>query len=346
MHRWMEDATGPVRRRATFPWGGLDGTRPLRPEADGDAAADVPRFPPRLQWPVWSERSLQLFSVMEIPVSYRDPAPYHRAWVDRYQPNQSSLLPPLLADALHRAARWDPPLPPGELPADVLADFLVDFSWSSAALEDCRHTRAETAALFRLAPRLQALAASHSVHARLLVNHKAAVERLMLMTPHGLDARLIQDLHSRLMDGLLAPALLGRLRRTPARVAGSAFEPSPDARLLAEMLVQIAEKAAAIRNPVEAAFFLWLQVSYLQAFADGNTRTARLCANVPLLRRNCVPLSFDDVAPSDYGVAMLGVYERNDVSAAADLFEWLYRRSIQKYLSARSDHARDPRQAL
>jgi len=49
------------------------------------------------------------------------------------------------------------------------------------------------------------------------------------------------------------------------------------------MLHQIAIKAAAIRNPVEAAFFLWIHVAYLQAFADGNKRTGRLSANMPLL---------------------------------------------------------------
>lgn len=46
---------------------------------------------------------------------------------------------------------------------------------------------------------------------------------------------------------------------------------------------------------------------------------------------NCAPLSFLDVDQHDYASAMLGVYERLDVSLAVDLFAWTYRRSIRKY---------------
>ena len=46
---------------------------------------------------------------------------------------------------------------------------------------------------------------------------------------------------------------------------------------------------------------------------------------------NCAPLSFLDVEAQDYAYAMMGVYEDCDVSLAADLFIWAYRRSIRKY---------------
>ena len=90
-------------------------------------------------------------------------------------------------------------------------------------------------------------------------------------------------------------------------------------------------KARLVKNPVEAAFFLWVQVAYLQPFEDGNERTSRLAANLPLILSNCAPLSFLDVEVQDYACAMLGVYERNDVRLATELFEWTYRRSIEKY---------------
>ena len=46
---------------------------------------------------------------------------------------------------------------------------------------------------------------------------------------------------------------------------------------------------------------------------------------------NCAPLSFLDVAPSDYTQAMLGVYELLDVRIAVEVFAWTYRRSVAKY---------------
>jgi len=77
--------------------------------------------------------------------------------------------------------------------------------------------------------------------------------------------------------------------------------------------------------------FLWVNIAYLQPFEDGNKRTSRLASNLPLLLSNCAPLSFLNVEASDYAMAMLGVYERQDVSLAAELFDWTYRRSIAKY---------------
>ncbi len=81
----------------------------------------------------------------------------------------------------------------------------------------------------------------------------------------------------------------------------------------------------------EAAFFLWVNLAYLQPFTDGNKRTSRLAANMPLMLHKCAPLSFLDVARTDYATAMLGVYEQGNVAAAVDLFEFIYRRSILKY---------------
>ena len=46
---------------------------------------------------------------------------------------------------------------------------------------------------------------------------------------------------------------------------------------------------------------------------------------------NCAPLFFLDVERSDYATAMLGIYEQRNMAAAVNLFEFIYRRSIQKY---------------
>jgi hypothetical protein len=74
-----------------------------------------------------------------------------------------------------------------------------------------------------------------------------------------------------------------------------------------------------------------VNLAYLQPFEDGNKRTSRLCANLPLMLANCAPLSFLDVETTDYAMAMLGVYERLDLTLATELFDWTYRRSIPRY---------------
>ncbi|WP_431263667.1 Fic family protein [Roseateles chitinivorans] len=302
--------------------------RPSLAVAEPDSTYLAPRPKP----PTWSDRSRQMFDFMDIPVEFRDKVPYRREFLDAYAPNVSSLLPASLADSLHRTARWENGPHHFDGALTLMTEFLTEFCWSSSKLEGCRFTLAETASLLKLEEPLQTAAAEKSEEARIVVNHKRALELMVFEThPHRVSFNLLLDLQGRLMDGLIAPPRCGQVRDIHVHVSGTGYQPGRIPALLREMLQQIAIKAAAIRNPVEAAFFLWIHVAYLQAFADGNKRTGRLSANMPLLAGHCAPLSFGGVEASDYVVAMLGVYERNDVSVAVDLFEWLYRRSMQKY---------------
>jgi Fic family protein len=62
-----------------------------------------------------------------------------------------------------------------------------------------------------------------------------------------------------------------------------------------------------------------------------NKRTARLAANIPLIKNNLKPLSFIDVSAEDYVYSLLGIYEKNDVSLLRDLYKWAYQRSSERY---------------
>jgi Fic family protein len=84
----------------------------------------------------------------------------------------------------------------------------------------------------------------------------------------------------------------------------------PASRLLEEMFEQVIDKGRQIKNPIEAAFFLG-KPAYLQPFEDGNKRTSRLAANIPLMLYNCAPLSFMEVEQQSMR-AMMGIYERCD----------------------------------
>ena len=101
--------------------------------------------------------------------------------------------------------------------------------------------------------------------------------------------------------------------------------------ILKECFDHFVEKLNAIADPFEQSIFSIVHLSYLQAFEDVNKRTARLVANIPLIKANLKPLSFTDVDPTAYVSALLGVYERNDVSLIRDLYIWAYNRSSQRY---------------
>jgi fido (protein-threonine AMPylation protein) len=143
---------------------------------------------------------------------------------------------------------------------------------------------------------------------------------------------VIRNIHTLLMQGLLHDEnSLGAIRQKVVNISSTVYVPAQMPSLLEEMLGIVIAKARDIKNPVEAAFFLWVNLAYLQPFEDGNKRTSRLSANIPLLMYNCAPLSFLDVTDDDYSRATIGVYEQLDINAAADLFAWTYRRSIEKY---------------
>jgi Fic family protein len=274
-----------------------------------------------------SAKSQALLASLTRPLGARDVVGYQRAFVDDYTPNSSSLLPPALAHSLASEGRLPGQQPAGTYARKVLEPLLIDLSWSSSRLEGNRYSLLATEALF------QSGNAGGDTDAVMLLNHKAAIEFLVDAVPeYGLTPALIRNLHAILMQDLLVDAYgLGSIRQKVVNISDTTYTPSHVPSLLEEMFELIVEKARQIKNPVEAAFFLWVNLAYLQPFEDGNKRTGRLSANIPLMLYNCAPLSFLDIEQQDYAYAMMGIYEHRDVALAAELFEWAYRRSVAKY---------------
>ncbi|NIM41827.1 MAG: Fic family protein [Hydrogenophaga sp.] len=281
--------------------------------------------------PAWSLAALQLRRRLEVPLAARDPVSYQRDFVDRYVPNASWLMPPALADELYRAGRMRDQQPAGTYARKVLEQLLIDLSWSSSRLEGNRYSLLDTQELFKRGT------AGNDTDAVMLLNHKAAIEFLVDAAPlQGLSTALVRNLHAVLMQDLLPDSeALGAIRQKVVNISGSVYVPNQVPATLEEMLDSVVEKARLIKNPIEAAFFLWVNLAYLQPFEDGNKRTSRLSANIPLMLYNCSPLSFLDVDVNDHAFAMLGVYEQRDLALAVDLFTWAYRRSLRQYAAVR-----------
>jgi Fic family protein len=263
----------------------------------------------------------------------RTPVSYERAFVDDYVPNETSLLPVALAASLYKDGRAQGQQPAGTVARKVLEQLLIDLSWQSSRLEGNRKSLLDTRELFASGG-----GDGRDPDVTMLLNHKAAIEFMVDAVPQqGITVPVVRNLHALLMQGLLDDTnATGAIRRRIVTIEGSVYQPTHVPLVLEEMLNEIVGKARLIRNPIEGAFFLWVNVAYLQPFEDGNKRTSRLSANLPLLIYNCAPLSFLEVEVSEYAYAMLGVYEQRNVALAVDLFEATYRRSIAKYHAALS----------
>jgi len=293
-------------------------TRYSLPTMRGDASTPSPR---------WSSSARALQQAMAEHYRTRNAAVYDHGLVERYIPNQTCLLTENLASSLFEEGRIPDQQPAGSYARRVLQELLLDLSWESSRLEGNAYSLSATQELFKSG--LQ----DDTPDAIMLLNHKYAIEYMVDVVPRkGLTRAVLNNVHELLMEGLLADQeSLGCIRKVNVTIGHSTYTPCQIPLLLDQKLNEIVSHANLIRNPVEAAFFLWVNIPYLQAFEDGNKRMGRMAANIPLMLYNCAPISFLDVKIEDYATAMLGIYERQDFSVARELFAWTYRRSIQKY---------------
>lgn len=72
-------------------------------------------------------------------------------------------------------------------------------------------------------------------------------------------------------------------------------------------------------------------LSYIQAFSDGNKRTARITSNAILIANGYCPLSFRTVDSVDYKKAMLIFYEQNNLFAFKQIFIDQFDFAVREY---------------
>ncbi|WPJ95493.1 Fic family protein [Coraliomargarita algicola] len=269
------------------------------------------------------------------PQRQRDPVGYKDAFLDDYQPNQSAYLSESIRQDLAQEGHVGASqLPAGTYVRKVLDRLLIDLSWNSSRLEGNTYSILETQRLLELG---EASDGKATVEAQMLLNHKAAIELLADQADEiGFNHYTICNLHALLADNLMPdPDSCGRIRERSVGIAASVYYPPEGHLRIKERFDVFLEKAEAIENPFEQAFFAMVHLPYLQAFEDVNKRVSRLAANIPLVRHNLCPLSFVDVPQSDYVHAILGVYELNRIEYLREVFVWAYKRSAMRYSAVR-----------
>ena len=265
----------------------------------------------------------------------RRPAGYNRGFLDSYRPNESFYLS--AAARAHLAGVGKPASvaqPAGTQARQILHRLLIDLSWNSSRLEGNTYSLLDTRRLIEFGEEVEG---GDRLEAQMILNHKDAIEFLVGTADEiDFDRYTILNLHAILASNLLPDeSAAGRLRRIPVGIEKSAFHPLEVPQLIEECFDQILATAAAIEDPFEQAFFVMVQLPYLQPFDDVNKRVSRLSANIPLIKGNFSPLSFTDVPRSAYTDAVLGVYELNRIELLEDVFIWAYGRSAARYVAVR-----------
>jgi hypothetical protein len=265
----------------------------------------------------------------------RKPVGYDRNFLDSYRPNSSSYLTEQDRTHLATVGRLQiADQPAGTYAKQILNRLLIDLAWNSSRLEGNTYSLLDTKRLIELGEEAEGRA---HLEAQMILNHKDAIEFLVGNADEiGFNRYTILNLHAILANNLLAdPTAAGRLRYIAVGIERSAFHPLEVPQLIEESFDQLLSTAVAINDPFEQAFFVMVQLPYLQPFDDVNKRVSRLAANIPLIKRNLAPLSFTGVPRQTYTEAVLGVYELNKIDLLKDVFMWAYERSAARYAAVR-----------
>ena len=282
-----------------------------------------------------SKQAVKVQEHVRKPLRARKPVGYRRAFLDVYRPNETAYLS--AKERMHLSGVGTPSsgeLPAGTYAKQILNRLLIDLSWNSSRLEGNTYSRLDTKRLIYFG---EVAEGKEQLETQMILNHKDAIEFLVGSAEEiGFNRYTILNLHALLANNLLAnPEATGRLRRIAVGIEKSAFHPLEVPQLIEECFDRILATAEAIDDPYEQAFFVMVQVPYLQPFDDVNKRVSRLAANIPLIKANLVPLSFTDVPVKTYTEAMLGVYELNRIDLLKGVFIWAYERSASRYTAVR-----------
>jgi Fic family protein len=281
-----------------------------------------------------SKKGIEIQNHVSLPIQARTPVSYERKFLEKYQPNITHYLPEQLRTKLNALGNQDGNYPAGTYARQIFHRLLIDLSWNSSRLEGNTYSLLETERLLEFG---KVAEGKDLKETQMILNHKAAIEFVIYSAEQiGVNRYTILNLHTLLSDNLMPdPSSSGRLRSIPVGIGKSVYQPSAIPQVIEECFNLLIHKANQIEDPMEQAFFLMVQLPYLQPFDDVNKRTSRLAANIPLIRNNLCPLSFIDVPLQTYINGLLGVYELNRIDLLRDVFEWAYERSCILYSTTR-----------
>ncbi len=209
----------------------------------------------------------------------------------------------------------------------------VDLTWKSSQIEGNTYSLLDTELLLRE----QKTADGKTLEeATMLLNHKRAID-FLIDNPDffsALKLRDIEDIHSILVDKL---EIKSGIRKELIGIGGTDYKPLDNEHQIKEALSETCRLVNTRENVFEKALFVMVMISYIQAFMDGNKRTARIVANGILMANHFCPISFRSVDSADYKKAMLIFYEQNNLSAFKTLFIDQFRFAVSEYFRLKND---------
>ena len=203
----------------------------------------------------------------------------------------------------------------------------IDLSWKSSQIEGNTYSLLETERLLRESKTADGKTQEEAL---MLLNHKYAL-RFILENPEylqPLSVSRIEDIHQLLTKGLSVDK---GIRRRRVGITGTNYRPLDNEFQIREAMRDTCDLINRKDDVFEKALLTLVLLSYIQAFSDGNKRTARITSNAILIANGYCPLSFRSVDSIDYKKAMLIFYEQNNLYAFKKIFLDQFEFAVKEY---------------
>jgi Fic family protein len=164
----------------------------------------------------------------------------------------------------------------------------------------------------------------------MLLNHKKTIDHI-IENPASffpLTRDSIDKIHSSLVAGLGIE--LG-LRTTGVGITGTNYKPPEFEQQIIRALNDTCTLVNGQSSVFDNALLLLILISYIQPYADGNKRTARMLSNAVLLHGQSCPVSFRTTDSMDFKKAMLLFYEQNNITRIKEIFMEQYDFAVNTY---------------
>ncbi len=192
----------------------------------------------------------------------------------------------------------------------------IDLSWKSSQIEGNTYSLLETE---RLLKEKETASGKPKDDATMLLNHKEAIDFIIKHPQYvaPLTVPAIEDIHSILMQDL---GIDRNMRTHRVAISGTNYKPLDNQFQIKEALESMCELVNNQSDVFTKALLVLTIISYIQAFADGNKRTARIISNAVLISNNYCPISFRTIDSIEYKKAMLIFYEQNNITPIKNIF--------------------------
>lgn len=203
----------------------------------------------------------------------------------------------------------------------------IDLSWKSSQIEGNTYSLLETE---RLLKDKETAEGKPKDDATMLLNHKEALNFIIdnpdYLVP--LTISRIEDIHSILVKDLPVER---NIRQRRVGISGTNYRPLENEHQIREALEAMCEVINSKEDVFEKSLLALVLLSYIQAFNDGNKRTARIISNAILIANQYCPISFRTIDSVEYKKAMLIFYEQNNISVFKDMFIEQFRFAVKTY---------------